>query len=964
MLRLARSNRLVRLQPNLLGFRGTNRVSLSAFSTINNNDVDAALRDNVKNLGAILGESVKLHDPSAFEKVEKLRKLGRQWRNEEDSAHALQEMIESVKSYDANQLLSISRAFSNFLALANSAENHHRIRRLRASLQSSGSQYGLWPKEDSTAGSISKLLKSGISKDSIFKALTTQKVEIVLTAHPTEVNRRTMLRKHRRIKEILEQQDRHDLSHYERRTLQNNLKAEITSIWASDNLRRSKPTPTDEARSGLAIVENVLWEAIPNFLRKLDDVIQHELQVDHLPLTAAPIKIGSWMGGDRDGNPNVTPEITFEVSLLSRWVAATLYLQDIKELRASLSMQTCSTALKQHLLDDPAYATVVDKKRLLREPYREVLKTLESRLQATKQWIEKFIFSGDFTHWTEYNLDPAEAMKNSSELMQPLTLLYDSLHETGMHTIANGLLLDTLRRISTFGLTLLPLDIRQESTKHSEALNAITQYLGLGSYLKWDEHKRREWLCSEIISKRPLLPHKGDYQRLGFSPDVIDTLRTFDLISVLGGSGGESLNGYVISQCQQASDVLAVVLLQQESGVSPSNLLRVVPLFETLDDLERSAETIESLFSMPQYVSKIKGKQEIMVGYSDSAKDAGRFAASWAQYISQTKMNEIAEKYNLEVTFFHGKGGTVGRGGNPALFQAILAHPPNTIHGRFRVTEQGEMITQNLGQVPVAERTLDLFTAGVLAERFIPRPDVQPEWQAMMERLAVTSCQVYRQIVREEPRFVPYFRTATPELELAGLNVGSRPAKRNPKGGVESLRAIPWNFAWTQTRLNLPTWLGVGEALALEMQTNPEVLQDMVSNWPWFATLIDLLEMILVKSDIHIAANYDQQLVRDSDSLQLGQELREKMKLTIDSVLQVSGNQQLQQKNHVLLRSLTVRNPYIDPLNVIQAELLKRLRALNESNDKSEVKEKERQVMQDALLITINGIANGMRNSG
>lgn len=332
MLRLARTSRLLRSQSNVLGLRGSNHITVPTFSTISNNDVDAALRDNVKNLGAILGECVKLHDPAAFEKVEKLRKLGRQvqlhitflfinkltfsvdkqWRNEEDNAHAFQEMIESVKGYDANQLLSISRAFSNFLALANSAENHHRIRRLRASLQSSGSQYGLWPKEDSTAGSIQKLLKSEISSDSIFKALTTQKVEIVLTAHPTEVNRRTMLRKHRRIKEILEQQDRHDLSLFERRTLQNNLKAEITSIWSSDNLRRSKPTPTDEARSGLAIVENVLWEAVPNFLRKLDDVVKHELQVDHLPLTAAPIKICSWMGGDRDGNPNVTPEITFE----------------------------------------------------------------------------------------------------------------------------------------------------------------------------------------------------------------------------------------------------------------------------------------------------------------------------------------------------------------------------------------------------------------------------------------------------------------------------------------------------------------------------------------------------------------------------------------------------------------------------------------------------------------------------
>lgn len=321
-------------------------------------------------------------------------------------------------------------------------------------------------------------------------------------------------------------------------------------------------------------------------------------------------------------------------------------------------------------------------------------------------------------------------------------------------------------------------------------------------------------------------------------------------------------------------------------------------------------------------------------------------------------MMDIAHKYGIELTFFHGKGGTVGRGGNPALYEAILAHPPNTVHGRFRVTEQGEMITQNLGQEAIAERTLDLFTAGVLTEKFIPRTLVKKEWIDMMERLSDVSCKAYRKVVREEPRFVPYFRTATPELELSGLNVGSRPAKRNPKGGVESLRAIPWVFAWTQTRLNLPTWLGVGEALSKELHDNPAVLKDMYKNWPWFRTLIDLLEMILVKSDSVIAENYDKQLVTDEDSIALGAELREKMQLTAESVLAVSGNERLQKGNLLLLNSLAVRNPYVDPLNVIQAELLHRLRS------DTDYSEEVRQEMQDALLITINGIANGMRNSG
>ena len=350
-----------------------------------------------------------------------------------------------------------------------------------------------------------------------------------------------------------------------------------------------------------------------------------------------------------------------------------------------------------------------------------------------------------------------------------------------------------------------------------------------------------------------------------------------------------------------------------------------------------------------------------MVGYSDSAKDAGRLAASWAQYNCQVKMNKIAVDAGVEVTFFHGKGGTVGRGGNPALFKAIMAHPPNTINGRFRVTEQGEMITQNFGQREIAERTLDLFTAGVLTEKFSEQPEPKDDWVIAMDRLSESSCKSYREIVREEPQFVPYFRSATPELELSGLNVGSRPAKRNPKGGVESLRAIPWVFAWTQTRLNLPAWLGVGVAVEAEQKdpAREANLTEMYNSWPWFQTLVDLLEMILAKSDSRIAANYDHVLVTDEASLALGQELRRRMGVSEKAVLTISRNATLQDANEVLIRSLQVRNPYIDPLNIIQAELLKRARKSPET-----MSDEDRQELSDALLITINGVANGMRNSG
>jgi phosphoenolpyruvate carboxylase len=706
-------------------------------------------------------------------------------------------------------------------------------------------------------------------------------------------------------------------------------------IWLiSFTAARSKPTPVDEAKGGFAIVENVLWEAVPTFLRKLNDVVEKSTG-SPLPLTIAPIKLASWMGGDRDGNPNVTPAITLEVCMLSRWMAATLLINDLKNLRSELSLKSGSAELVE--FTKGAY-----------EPYRFVLKGLENRLSSTLEWTMQQIKPDGKV------LSSVPPLVHNVDIMEPLLLLHRSLLETKNAHVANGKLVDVIRKVAVFGLQLMPLDIRQESTRHTEALDAITNYLGMGSYKKWDEKTRREWIEEQLASKRPLLSRGKKLSVYGFPPTVHDTLSTFELIAALEPG---SLGAYVISQCQQASDVMAVALLQQDAGVlSP---LRVVPLFETLEDLERSATTVDALFSSPVYKSLVGNKHEIMVGYSDSAKDAGRLAASWAQYNAQVAMIEAADKHGMEITFFHGKGGTVGRGGNPEVFKAILAHPPHTINGRFRVTEQGEMITQNFGSVAIAERTLDIFTAGVLCEKFEHRPVPKKEWLDMMKTLSELSCEAYRNVVVKEPRFVPYFRSATPEMELAGLNVGSRPAKRNPKGGVESLRAIPWIFAWTQTRLNLPAWLGVGDALNAKFKTDDKTLKEMYAKWPWFQTIIDLLEMILVKSELHIAENYDKQLVADEASRTLGAELRSKLMLTAESVLAVSGHMELQENNTVLLRSLLVRNPYVDPLNIIQAELLRRLRLAEGT-----VSDADKEILRDALLVTINGVANGMRNSG
>jgi phosphoenolpyruvate carboxylase len=350
----------------------------------------------------------------------------------------------------------------------------------------------------------------------------------------------------------------------------------------------------------------------------------------------------------------------------------------------------------------------------------------------------------------------------------------------------------------------------------------------------------------------------------------------------------------------------------------------------------------------------INGKQEVMIGYSDSAKDAGRLAASWAQYNTQEALAETARKHNVDITFFHGKGGTVGRGGNPQTFYAIMAHAPQTINGYFRVTEQGEMINQNFGFPSIAERTLDIYTSAVMAEKLTPRTPVQQSWKSMMDELSAISCDEYRKIIRDDPRFVPYFREATPDF--SNLNIGSRPAKRNPTGGVESLRAIPWNFAWTQTRLNLPTWAGVGEAIGTKLTSNHQLIQDMYKDWDTFRTIIDLVEMVLAKSEPAIAKHYEDVLVKGHDAKELGKEVRAKHLQTENVIKEITGHTRLAENNKILTRALLVKNPYVDCLNILQAETIKRMR---ESND-SEVDHQ----LKDALTTTITGIANGMGNTG
>ncbi|WP_423358978.1 phosphoenolpyruvate carboxylase [Pseudomonas citronellolis] len=876
-------------------------------------DIDARLREDVHLLGELLGQTIRNQYGQAFlDKVELIRQGAKAARR--GSAEGARQLAAALDGLGEDELLPVARAFNQFLNLANIAEQYHRIRR-RGPKEPQ-------PFEQRVLGELlGRLRKAGVEPAELARQVAQLDIELVLTAHPTEVARRTLIQKYDAMAAQLAAKDHTDLLPEEREQVDTRLRRLVAEAWHTDEIRRTRPTPVDEAKWGFAVIEHSLWHAVPDFLRHVDETLQ-SCTGQRLPLQAAPIRFASWMGGDRDGNPNVTATVTREVLLLARWMAADLYLRDVDSLAADLSMQQAS----EELLAETGEVA---------EPYRALLKQLRERLRATRAWAERAL--------SEDEVAPEAVLQDNRELLAPLELCHRSLHACGMGVIADGALLDSLRRVATFGLFLTRLDIRQDSGRHAAALSEITEYLGLGRYQEWDEAVRQEFLLEELGNHRPLLP--ADYQASADTAEVLATCR------VAAAAPAASLGSYVISMAGQPSDVLAVQLLLKECGLRRP--LRVVPLFETLDDLDNAGPCIDRLLGLDAYREALAGPQEVMIGYSDSAKDAGTLAAAWAQYRAQEALVDICRAHGVELLLFHGRGGTVGRGGGPA-HAAILSQPPGSVAGRFRTTEQGEMIRFKFGLPGIARQNLDLYLAAVLEATLLPPPAPEPAWREEMQRLAADSLVAYRQVVRETPAFVDYFREATPEQELGRLPLGSRPAKRR-QGGIESLRAIPWIFAWTQTRLMLPAWLGWETALFNAIDRGEgALLQRMREQWPFFRARIDMLEMVLAKADGEIAQLYDERLVQ-SELRPLGVHLRDLLSQALRVVLGLTGQQRLLAQATETRESIAVRNIYLDPLHLLQAELLARSRRCEGDACGA---------LEQALLVTVAGIAAGLRNTG
>jgi phosphoenolpyruvate carboxylase len=765
---------------------------------------------------------------------------------------------------------------------------------------------------------IQHFLDLGIDKPSIHHALSQLHMDLVLTAHPTEITRRTIIEKQNRIFHCLRELESRKLDQAGRDQIITQLTQLIAQWWHTDEIRTEKPSPVDEAVWGFAVIESSLWEAVPQFVNQLVKTVEGQLGLA-LPIEFAPIRITSWMGGDRDGNPNVTAEVTEEVIRLARWKAADLFLNDINKLISELSMNNCSPSLRETVGNE-------------REPYRAILKNLRTLLQNTLDTMD------DFLKGRETNQHAI--LESSQQLWQPLLLCYQSLRDCGMTIIAEGLLRDTLRRAQCFGCHLLRLDIRQESGRHAQVLSEITRALSLGDYAKWGEDKRQEFLQSELGSQRPLIPrhwHPSD--------EVKETLNTF---ATLARQPRESLGAYIISMAKVPSDILAVQLLLNEFNCPA---LPIAPLFETLNDLNHAADVMRSLLKIKPYRDSIENIQMIMIGYSDSAKDAGVMSASWAQYRAQEALIKLCDEENVQLTLFHGRGGTTGRGGAPAE-AALLSQPPGSLKNGLRVTEQGEMIRFKLGLPEKAVNTFCLYARAMLQSNLTPPPNPEPAWRSIVDELANISAKAYRELVFEQPQFLQYFHSATPINELSQLPLGSRPAKRKSSGGVESLRAIPWSFAWSQNRLMLPAWYGAGEALEHLIDQGKRLqLESMCQQWPFFSTRISMLEMVYAKTDAELSAYYESRLVNDNLK-PFGAQLRERLQKDISLVLSIVNDDHLLRDLPWLKESLKLRDTYIDPLNLLQVDLLVRDRQASNKE------------IQRALMVTIAGVAAGLRNTG
>ena len=901
------------------------------------------LSSTIHLLGELLGEVLSVQEsPALFETEERIRTLAKARRAGDRGA--ADRLAAEIAALSVDAARAVAAAFTLYFDLVNLAEEGYRVQALR---QRERDQYPQ-PIDESIAEAIGMLKQRGVTTEQMAALLRDLHIELVLTAHPTEAKRRTVLSKLQRVAQALRRFDSTDLLLRERDELLTAMRAEITALWLTDRSRTAQPTATDEARTGLYFIGAIFWELLPHVYADLDAAL-----AQHYPELRSPARwltLASWIGGDRDGNPYVTAAVTAETLRLHRGLAIEQHRQALREVarRFSLSARRMPPppALQawlaaQHPL--PQHVAFLET-RYADEPYRLTLSLLSADLEyaSQEQMTARLLESA-----------PHTAHIQLRDLSAPL----DLIAQAAPPALANYQLRRVRRQLDIFGLHTARLDMREDSTRLTSTLGELLRALNIDLTFEHNDDLTRARMIVRLLSQ----PGPQLAEHPGVTSDTAETWATFRLIArVQQVYGRELLGPLIISMTRGPADVLTVLLLARWAGCADG--LHIAPLFETLDDLSNARRILAELFSLDVYrahLARCNGEQTVMIGYSDSNKDGGYLAANWALYQAQDNIARVCREFGVKLTLFHGRGGTIARGGGPAN-RAIRAQPPGTINGRFRMTEQGETIATRYADPDLAHRHLEQIVSAVLLAS-APTDDSAPipiEWRDAMNRLADNAREAYRSLVRDTPGFIEYWRTATPIDEISRLRIGSRPTTR--RGGalkLEHVRAIPWVFSWMQSRFNLPGWYGLGTAFA-QHAGERERHAEMYARWPFFRALIDNAEMSVLKADLGIAELYSALTPDRALAEPIFTRIRDEYTSTIEAMLAITGHAELMDADPVIQRSVRLRNPYVDPLNYIQVDMLRRLRALPDQDSA------EAEPLRDVIVLTINGIASGLRNTG